>query len=121
MVRYIIVIFAALLAIVLISFLWPKFTTQPRPAPLEAVADVAENTVLGEQITKSLGVDKDTAVEPINIQKTATEITGKIISDMGEKATQVVANTVTTQIVKQIDQLPPTQQSQLKEIICKAQ
>lgn len=119
MVRFIIVAFIVAGITVGISLLWPLFTKRPRPVPLQAVHDASVNTVLGEQIAKSLGVDNDAAVDPINVPQVATKIAGDLVSKVEQNASQAVVTTVTNQLAKQIDQLPATQQAQLKERICK--
>lgn len=119
MVRFIIIAFLAAGFTVAISLLWPLFTKRPRPVPLQAVHDASVNTVLGEQIVKSLGVDSDAIVDPINVPQAATKIAGDLVSKVEQHASQAVVTTITNQLVKQIDQLPATQQAQLKDLICK--
>lgn len=119
MVRYVFIALLAAGLTVAISLLWPLFTKRTRPLPLQAVHDASVNTVLGEQIAKTLGVDNDTPVEPINVPAAAAKIAGDLVSKVEQNASQAVVTTITNQLVKQIDQLPATQQAQLKEFICK--
>lgn len=119
MVRFIIIALLSAGITVGVSLLWPLFTKRPRPVPLQAVHDASVNTVLGEQIARSLGVDKDTGVEPINVPLVASKIAGDLVSKVEQNASQAVVTTITNQMAKQIDQLPATQQAQLKELICK--
>lgn len=119
MVRFIIIALLAAGITVGVSLLWPLFTKRPRPSPLQAVHDASVNSVLGEQIARTLGVDNDMKVEPINVPLVAAKIAGDLVSKVEQTASQAVVTTVTNQLVKQIDQLPATQQAQLKELLCK--
>ncbi|KKU80876.1 MAG: hypothetical protein UY08_C0007G0014 [Candidatus Gottesmanbacteria bacterium GW2011_GWA1_47_8] len=46
------------------SIIWPKFSNQPRPEPLEQIHNVVKDTSLGKSFATILGVSSQSA-EPL--------------------------------------------------------
>lgn len=110
------VVGAAIVA--LTSLLWPKITTEPEPAPLEQVRDTVLGTEVGQTAANLLGV-ADKNVQPVNMTDTISSVAGVVTSSVEQKVQQIVSDQVATQVIKQYQQLPATQQDRVEEMICK--
>ncbi len=101
------------------SLLWPKFTTQPRPAQLTQVREIVMQTPIGQQAAMVLGVADEGSVEPLNVSSLAGTLTQQAGSVVTEKIAQEITNRAVSQIISQIDKLPQDQKQILEQAICK--
>ena len=102
-----------------VSLLWPKLTTQQRPAVLTQLRSAVIKTPLGNEMAQVLGVTDETHTEPINVSSAAASVVSSLTATVEQKAQQAVAERVAQQLVKQFDQLSADQKKQIKEMICK--
>ena len=100
------------------SIIWPKFSNQPRPEPLEQIHNVVKDTSLGKSFATILGVSSQSA-EPINIASEASKISENIMKAAQERAAKIVVTQAVRQLVAQIGSLPPEEQAQIQELLCK--
>lgn len=119
MIKFVAAAIAFSITVIGISFLWPKFTRETRPEPLQKVRDTVIQTDIGREAADILGVAKDKEMQPINISDTASSVAGSIISSLGKEVQQVVTHQVTTQLLNQYKELPPTEQERIQQAVCK--
>ncbi|MFZ5845656.1 MAG: hypothetical protein ACOY0S_04275 [Patescibacteria group bacterium] len=113
--KFILVAVISGVTVALGSLLWPKFTRQARPAPLQQVHDLVIKTDLGKEVAGILGVTDETTIAPINIASWA----GSLMSSTGEQAQQIVVTQTINRLLQQFEQLPPEQKQQIQQAICK--
>lgn len=101
------------------SLLWPKLTSKPRPQTLNQVRDIVLQIPVGKQAAETLGVVDESAVRPINVSSVAAGLVNTIVSSVEQRAQTIVASQITTQIIKQYEQLPLEQKREIKETVCK--
>ncbi len=112
-------ILGAVVVVSLVSLIWPKFTTQPRPLPLGQVRDLVLATKTGQSIAQVLGVTNESTIEPINISSVASSVTESVISGVQHRAQSIVVHQAVKELTKQFDQLPQEQQQEIQQLICK--
>lgn len=117
--RFLLAAGATASVVVIIALLWPRLTNRPRPEVLQAVRDSAITTGAGKDAAKILGVEREEAVKPINVNDAVASVAGAVATVVGEKTKEIISQQVTTQIMTQYQQLPQREQQQLQEFICK--
>lgn len=100
------------------SLVWPRVTTKSEPEVLGYVRNAVLGTDVGQTAAELLGV-KDTSVPPVSMTNAISSVAGVITSSVEQKVQQVVSDQVASQVVKQYQQLPATQQDRVVEMICK--
>ena len=105
--QFIFVVIGTSVVVSIASLLWPKFTSQPRPAPLEQVSTIVTRTPFDAKAAAF--------IDPINVSSVA----GSLAHEVQQKTQQAVVSTVVTQLAKEYGQLPQDQKKQFEEIVCK--
>ncbi len=118
-IRFLLVAGATASVVVIVSLLWPRLTSQPRPEVLQAVQETALTTGVGQEAAKVLGVEEEKNVKPVNLSSAAASVAGGISSTIAQKAQEIVTQQITNQIISHYTQLPQSQQQQVQEFICK--
>lgn len=121
MLQYIVVTILAGAAIALASIAWPKFTTQPRPQPLQQVHDVVIKTQAGQEAENVLGVTENTTEGglPVSLNDIAASVGATIVKGITDKTTEIISNQAALVIYNQYKQLPTPAQEELEKAICK--
>lgn len=101
-----------------VSLLWKKFTDRPRPEPITQLHDMVLNTKLGQDAASVLGVEDDERVKKIDPVSLTNSIMNDVIRSVEIKLKETVTQQVTTQLIKQYENLPEGQRSAMKEMIC---
>ena len=99
------------------SIAWPRFTNQPRPAPLEQVNSIVKDTPLGKSFANILGVSSQSA-QPINVASEASKLTANIVKTAQERAAKIVVTQAVRGLLNQIGNLPAEDQAQIHEALC---
>ncbi|MBU1327434.1 hypothetical protein KKB64_02960 [Patescibacteria group bacterium] len=102
-----------------VSLLWKRFTDRPRPPPITQLHEMILNTELGQGAASVLGVEDDERVKKIDPVSLTNSIMNDVIKSVEIKLKETVTQQVTTQLIKQYENLPENQQSAMKEMICK--
>lgn len=89
----------------LVSFLWPKVTTQPRPEVLTKIHDVVVQTPIGNRIEAVLGE------QTINISSAVSSVANSVVTKATTSAKQSV-------ILKMFDSLPDDEKDSFRAEIC---
>lgn len=105
-------------AVALVSLLWPKFTVKPEPQALEQVRNTVLGTEIGQNAANLLGVANNGG-QVLNLSDTVSSVAGVVTSSVEERVQSIIAEQIASQVVKQYEQLPETQQTIVTEIICK--
>lgn len=117
-IKYVLVASASAGVVALISLLWPRFTTKPKPQSLESVRSAVFGTEIGKNAADLLGVSQGD-IKPINLSDAVSSVAGAVTSSVEQKVAQIVSDQVASQVVKQYNQLPVPQQDRVVEMICK--
>lgn len=104
--------------VALVSLLWPKFTVKPEPQVLEQVRNTVLGTEIGQNAANLLGVANNGG-QVLNLSDTVSSVAGVVTSSVEERVQSIIAEQIASQVVKQYEQLPETQQTIVTEIICK--
>lgn len=104
--------------VALVSLLWPKFTVKPEPQALEQVRNTVLGTEIGQNAANLLGVANNGG-QVLNLSDTVSSVAGVVTSSVEERVQSIIAEQIASQVVKQYEQLPETQQTIVTEIICK--
>jgi len=105
--------------LVLISLLWPRLTTNPRPSVLQTVHDYALKTPIGIQTASVLGVSDESAVEPINPEQLVLDVVTETQDAVSERIDYIIMSQIAHQLQNRIDQLNPRDKEILYQTICK--
>lgn len=101
------------------SLLWPRFTTQERPALLKNVRDIVMKNPVGQHTADVLGVSDESQVTPINPgELVAGAVNGMKTAVQNRIRTVVVGNAV-NELTRQYDKLPRDQQQFIQAALCK--
>ena len=102
----------------LVSLLWPKFTVKPEPQALMQVRNTVLGTEIGQNAASLLGVANNGG-QVLNLSDTVSSVAGVVTSSVEERVQSIISEQIASQVVKQYEQLPETQQTIVTEIICK--
>ncbi len=119
MIQFVIIFLVAAVTISGVAVAWPKFSSEPRPAPLVKVNDIVKGTPVGKNIASVMGISNETTAEPINVASVATSLKEKLVKAVGEKAQHIVVTQAVRQLASQFDTLPDGDKKQIQELICK--
>ncbi len=119
MIKFLAVGLLLLATIGIVSLAWPRFTTQPRPAPLEKVHEIVLGTEMGQEAAQTLGVASPSGIAPINPGQIVQSVVQSVVTTVERRTQEVVVQNATKQLTSQFDQLPPEQKQQIQSIICK--
>lgn len=100
------------------SLAWPRFTTKPRPALLQAVVELARKTPMGLRAADVLGVTDEAHVTPINVGQMAASAAANMKQAVGQRIGAVVVGNAVNQLRGQFDRMSPEQKEQVREIFC---
>lgn len=121
MLKFAIVSFVALGAVIIVSLVWTKFTSKAMPPVLQQVRNAVSKTQLGQQAESVMGVTDPNSEGglPINVNTLVASAAGSLINSVGQSASQLVASQAATIILNQYNQLPSPAQQALQQAICK--
>ena len=102
-----------------VSLLWPRFMNKQRPALLQNVRDAVVATDLGKNADKILGVENETKIQPFSVSQIVASVSGAILSTVGEKTKDIIAQQVSIQVMNQYQQMPPKEQQIIRDFVCK--
>lgn len=108
-------------AAVVISFaslVWPKVSSQPRPAALTKVRDIVVETEVGRNVANVLGVTDETNVTPVSVGTLVASEGSTLVSGIGQAAQNAVTSRLIEQLVGQFDKLPQNQKEEFQKRIC---
>lgn len=118
--RFLGVLIFSTIVIVVVSFLWPKFTLQPRPEPLSWVRSFVASTSVGPQIATVLGVLDEQSVESINMADAASQVANNITESTINTVQRLAFTRVATQLLRYYKNLSPEEQSYIQTAICQS-
>jgi len=97
---------------------WNRFTDKPRPDVLEDLNNFLRNTQFGINIAQVLGATDETAIEKIDIRKSADEIYNALRFQAEERAKNIIITQAVRQLYSQFNNLSGDQRSQIRDLIC---
>lgn len=113
MAKFVSVFGIALIALVLVTLLWPRFSDAPRPQPLARLNEIIRGTPAGQNAAAVLGVSTDE-----NVQKlTPQVIIGSIVTAAENRALDIVITNVVRTITQRFRDLPQEHQKRILEAI----
>lgn len=107
------------LTLIAVSLLWPRFMDKKRPDILQTVRDNVISTNLGKNAEKILGVENETNIQPFSLNQIAASVSGAILSTVGEKTKDIIAQQVSIQVMNQYQQMSPKEQQIIRDFVCK--
>jgi len=119
LIRFIAVLALSAAAVGVGSVAWPRFTDKPRPELLEKAYTITKNTPLGEKTAQVLGVTD--SIQPIDPAKFANTLVSSASSVVEKKVETIIATQAVLQLMRQINKLDPSQQEEIRSLICSTQ
>lgn len=102
-----------------LSIIWPRFTTTPRPQVLESVYQTVMKNPTGVKTANVLGVTSSIPVQPINLQSTLSTVTSTIVKSAEERVEYIIARQAVLQLMNQYDKLNPQEKQIIQDAVCK--
>lgn len=116
--KFIIAVIFAAVAVVLVSLLWPRVMSGPRPEALTQVRDAVVRTSGGMKLASVLGVSDERSVTPLTPASVVNGITTTVTSAIQQRAQSVVTTHASRQLLGQFHNLNEDQQQYLRSLIC---
>lgn len=113
MIRFFLVFFVVVLAIVGVSLSWSRFSTAPRPQVLEGVNTFVRSTAFGQQAANVLGVSNEQSVMALSPQN----VKDSGIQMIKNYATDIVVTHAARLIISKFGSLPEEQQQKILEAL----
>ncbi len=104
--------------LMVISFVWPKFTGQPRPYILESVYALTKDTNIGRQTASVLGVSDERSVTPIHPEEIVSSMKEWVVKTVSDKAQNIFQEAAIEQIRSGYGKMSDAEKILLYEAIC---
>lgn len=116
MVKFLSVLGSVLVVLSFATLMWPRFSPNPRPEPLQKLHDMLLTTTLGKNAANVLGVADDHTVIPLTPQS----ISQQVITSIRTRVSDVVITHAVREITKRFRDLPIQDQAKVLEEFTKA-
>lgn len=119
LIRFILTLISTAVVVSGTSLAWPRFTTAPRPKPLEQFHNAVVQTPVGAQLEQVLGTSDNKINLTEQIKNTAGQVITNATKVVEEKTKEIVTNRIVDQLITEWNTISPETQKELKETICK--
>lgn len=111
-------VIGGVLVVAVMSVVWPRFSTDPRPEALTRVHDAVLETPLGMNLENVLGVSADSSGQPMSVSAVVATGTNAVVDAVKKSAQRAVTSKILESLAGQFQHLTDEEKAAFRAQIC---